>query len=389
MNIGVKGSVDHQDFFADSNSLQGLKAGDVAQTKAGLQKVAKEFESLYLKMMMDSMRKAEEIWSEDNPFSSREEGMFRDMLDGQYAKDLSDSGSLGIADMLVKQLSPFIKDAKAKEEAGNNTSQDQKEKYEISRNVSTVNTAINTSTIKTSGVNDQGELLQEMPEGINPETVPLMDSFYNPIQHQVQASLQSNAPSESNSLSQNVSLIPGDPDSFIKTMLPHAEKAAQALGVDPKLLVAQAALETGWGKTLNTDNHGFNLFGIKQSRQWQGEVQNQSTLEYENGQFVRQMASFKAYNSPSESFNDYVDLIQSHYNTQPNLPAQEYVQRLAEGGYATDPQYAEKIMSIYNSDRLAQFSQPTQDINASQVNVALNSYGQNAGIGQLDITKIW
>jgi flagellar protein FlgJ len=88
--------------------------------------------------------------------------------------------------------------------------------------------------------------------------------------------------------------------------LPAAEKAAQVLGVSPRSLMAQAALETGWGRSMQRDGAGmnFNLFGIKATGGWNGRVQDQSTTEYVNGIAERQVERFRAYDSIEESFAD-------------------------------------------------------------------------------------
>ncbi len=152
-----------------------------------------------------------------------------------------------------------------------------------------------------------------------------------------------------------------DPGEFVRTLLPHAQRAAQQLGVTPQVLLAQAANETGWGKAvpLHTDgSSGHNLFGIKADAHWQGARITASTVEFENGIAVRKPQAFRAYDSYAASFDDYVNFIRSNPRYQEALShasdAAAYAQGLQQAGYATDPQYADKLQSIMASPALQQ-----------------------------------
>jgi peptidoglycan hydrolase FlgJ len=145
---------------------------------------------------------------------------------------------------------------------------------------------------------------------------------------------------------------------FIQQMLPHAEAAARELGVDPHALLAQAALETGWGKSVPCNADGecsFNLFGIKAGNHWSGSSVNVPTLEFEEGVAVRKVERFRAYESPAESFRDYAKLIGSNaryenaVGTGENVAA--FASALQQGGYATDPNYARKLVAVANELR--------------------------------------
>jgi peptidoglycan hydrolase FlgJ len=140
---------------------------------------------------------------------------------------------------------------------------------------------------------------------------------------------------------------------FVRSMLPHAEAAARKVGVDPHALVAQAALETGWGKSVPRTPAGdqsFNLFGIKAGAQWSGATVSVPTLEFESGVPVRKVERFRAYESAAESFLDYARLIGNNprYADARGTGADvaSFAAALQQGGYATDPQYAQKIVGI-------------------------------------------
>lgn len=142
------------------------------------------------------------------------------------------------------------------------------------------------------------------------------------------------------------------PEGFVASIWGHAQQAARELGVDAKALVAQAALETGWGRKLIQRNGGgssHNLFGIKASG-WSGERATTGTHEYVDGVRRNETASFRAYGSVADSFADYVKLLKNSPRYQNALQAggdvRSFAQGLQKAGYATDPAYAAKIAAI-------------------------------------------
>jgi flagellar protein FlgJ len=153
--------------------------------------------------------------------------------------------------------------------------------------------------------------------------------------------------------------VPATPELFVSRYAAEAKSAAAALGVDPKLLLAQAALETGWGKSLPRGADGLssnNLFGIKASGSWNGPRVSRWTLEYSGGVAERRHESFRAYESSADSFADYVDLVRGSYRyeaaTSAATNSEAFARELVEGGYATDPDYLDKWMAIYRGDSL-------------------------------------
>jgi flagellar protein FlgJ len=149
------------------------------------------------------------------------------------------------------------------------------------------------------------------------------------------------------------------PEEFVRNLLPIAEQTAEKIGLDPRAMVAQAAVETGWGQYLIHNGDGqnsHNLFGVKASRGWDGDKNYIDTLEFKNGEAHRTKAPFRAYESFADSMNDYIDFLQSSPRYQQALKQtddpKQYFDELQRSGYATDPAYADKVMSVYNSDRL-------------------------------------
>ena len=148
------------------------------------------------------------------------------------------------------------------------------------------------------------------------------------------------------------SWLPQNPQEFVESLWGLARQAGNVLKQNPKVILAQAALETGWGKFMISNEDGsnsFNLFGIKAGKSWNGAEARVSTLEYEGGVPERQTASFRSYDSLADSFKDYVAFLTQSPRYEQALAStdeQGFARGLQESGYATDPNYADKILSI-------------------------------------------
>jgi Mannosyl-glycoprotein endo-beta-N-acetylglucosaminidase/Large polyvalent protein-associated domain 1 len=139
---------------------------------------------------------------------------------------------------------------------------------------------------------------------------------------------------------------------FVQKMWPHAEAAGKVLGVDPRAIIAQAALETGWGASMVKDQSGAssnNMFNIKPGTSWAGPQARAMTTEYTNGVPAAQQAAFRSYGSAAESTADYARLLQNPRYAAARGTGDDYQSfgsALQAGGYATDPEYGNKIASI-------------------------------------------
>lgn len=145
---------------------------------------------------------------------------------------------------------------------------------------------------------------------------------------------------------------------FVKSLWIEAKNAGAQLGIDPKLLLAQAALETGWGKHIIQDNKegfSYNLFNIKADQQWKKKSISFNSLEEENGVMLKKNSSYRSYPSYAESFNDYVSFIKSnpryeqalYFSSSPDA----YMKKLQEAHYASDTNYSDKVLSIYYGEK--------------------------------------
>ena len=279
--------------YTDLHSLQKLKTekdGDAA-----LRQVAREFESMMISMMLKNMRSANAVFEEDSLFNGGDTQFYRDMYDQQLSLTLSEGRGMGLADVLYRQMSGKYGD-QVRQAPSTDISKGGEPAKELERPGRTLNSSVGNE-----------------PSGV----------FESAKQ-------------------------------FIDATLPVVKQAASALGVNPVVLVAQAALETGWGKHMVRGPEGensFNLFNIKADPSWGGEKVGVTTLEYYDGSPIKERAFFRQYQSLQESVQDYVGFLQGNPRYEKALAVahdeKQYVQELQAAGYATDPNYTQKVISVF------------------------------------------
>jgi len=287
--------------FNDFKGLAELEAGarNNERTPEITREAARQFEALFVQMMLKSMRDAGGEFAEDRDTT------YDEMFDQQIALDMTKNKGIGIAEMLVRQLGG----------AGGE---------------------------QAAPAVDQAGLRQRMDERHSVSNVEAASANKPPV-----------SPANNRE-----DFRPDGPENFLEKIWPLAEKAAAIIGVDPRALAAQATLETGWGQRLMRDAEGVsgnNLFGIKADSRWDGDKVRVSTLEYENGLPQREQAHFRAYQNLAEGFQDYVNFLRDNPRyeeaTKGGLSAVDYARSLQQAGYATDPNYANKISNIMDSPR--------------------------------------
>lgn len=291
----------------DTQSLAQLRAQAKSSPDQALKAAAQQFESVFMNMMLKSMREAT---PQDGMMDSDQTRMFTSMLDSQLSQNMSSKG-IGLADMLVKQLS----------RTGLSSSQ-----LPVSSSQSHVSGSQSPVYSSQSPVSGSPILPSAL---LNPES-----RIQNPA----------SVPSAYNAATQQ---------EFVNRMLPHAMQASGASGVPPQLILGQAALESGWGKreiVMKDGSSSHNLFGIKAGSGWHGKVAEVVTTEYKNGVASKQVEKFRAYDSYTEAFSDYASMLSSNPRyaqvMQQTDSSAGMAQALQKSGYATDPKYAEKLVSV-------------------------------------------
>ncbi len=325
------------DLYMNMSQFSDMKLAAREHDASASKAVAQQFEGLLVQMMLKDMRAAAKF---DEAQHSSYMDFYTDMYDKQISLMLSQNGGIGLAALLQRQLDPG--------------SSGRQQSAAIDGNELPVY-RLPTQQSSSWPISKEAEYFP-----LNPalRVHQLLDAVA-----QQKALNPSNATPANNALQmQAIEPFYGwqEKHSFVQDLWPHAQQAATKLGVSTEILVAQAALETGWGQHAMKKPDGsiaFNLFGIKAGADWSGQQVTQSTLEFRQGAMQREQATFRAYDSISEAMQDYVNFVQSSPRYQQALDHQgndrNYIQGLQQGGYATDPRYADKIINIRDGKTLS------------------------------------
>ncbi len=274
---------------ADTRGLDALKFRAKTNPDAALKDVARQFETLFMNMLLKSMREAT---PQDGMFDSEQTRFYTAMLDQQLSEKMSARG-LGLAEIMVRQL-------------------------------------------------QRGAAVAPGATGEAPPAAPAA----MPATPGVPA---------------NPPLPAGSTRDFVNRLWPHAADASRTTGIPAHFIVGHAALESGWGNREIKSADGVpshNLFGIKAGRAWSGRTVDIVTTEYVNGAPQKVVERFRAYDSYADAFRDYVNLIRGNPRyagvIEGARDAESFARGLQQAGYATDPQYADKLARVINGSVLRQ-----------------------------------
>jgi peptidoglycan hydrolase FlgJ len=289
--------------YTDLQGLGKLKEAARQQSPEAIKGVAQQFEALFVGMMLDSMRAATATL-DGGLFDSQESELYQQLFDRQIAQKIANGKGLGIAAALERQLS------------------------------------------RIAGPQAPGATHETPPAPAGRFAVPT-------------APLAGPGASSATATTAGRQFRSATPADFVAALLPHAERAATELGIHPLGIIAQAALETGWGQRIPARADGsssLNLFGIKAGADWAGERASRATIEFEGGAATRRTAHFRAYEDLTHAFSDYARLLKNDPRYQAVIgsgtdPAR-FAERLQASGYATDPEYASKIRAILQGPTL-------------------------------------
>ncbi len=312
------------DVYTDLNGLQNLKNEE--NNDEALKKVSQQFESMFISMLMKNMRAANDVFSEGNMFDTQEVKFYRDMHDNQLSLTLAHSGGFGIAEAMYRQMTEDKSGSKLQQNSEGG-------KYDVSNiPVTRAEMPVDRSLLNTQ---KRGVLSSE----------PNSDSINTSNNVDVR---------EKGQQSENRHQLANSPQDFVEKVLPSAKLAAEKLDIDAEILVAQSALETGWGAKVFAGEDGtptFNLFNIKAGSQWDGDAVYKNSLEFLGGQFTNVASKFRSYASIEESFQDFSDFILNSDRYQGAVDTAssgiDFIKKIHSAGYATDPNYSEKVNSVY------------------------------------------
>ncbi len=289
---------EHASVYTDFNGLNKLKSAAAKDTPEARRETAQQFEAMFIQMMLKTMRQASEG---DELLGGSQVEMSRDMYDKQLSIELSKNGAIGIGDLMLKQMGD----------------------------------------------------LPDTPVSDTPKSFPqtVSNAFQNPGRpNDFTARFMDR---EDSTTKASYSPDWKTPEDFIRQLKPSAENAAQKLGAKSEAILAIAALETGWGQHIIPAANGTssnNLFGVKAGQNWNHDQVIATTLEFEDGIMQKHREPFRQYTSAQDSIQDFADFLMQNprYETalsQADNP-QRFIEELHKAGYATDQNYAEKVLSV-------------------------------------------
>ena len=295
----------------DPNALADMKRLARDNDPEAIKAAARQFESLFLAMVLKSMRATVQG---SGLMDNEQSKLYQSLLDQQLSANLAASGGTGLANALIRQL------------GGEPDSAPTPEQIQRGFDIATV---------------------IRRPPGLAAESVLPTD-----------LSARSSAIRQSTTIAPTPAEISSDAAEFVRQVLPHARAASAETGIPAHFMIAQAALETGWGKYQLRAADGqpsHNLFNIKAGSRWSGDTVSVAATEYVNGRAVTETSRFRAYGSYAESFRDYARLISDNPRYAQVLGQQDaagFARELQDAGYATDPAYADKLTRIINGPTL-------------------------------------
>lgn len=316
----------------DVNALTSLKSQVKSEDPEALRAAAKQFEALFLQMVLKSMRDA---MPREGLFDSDQSRMYESLLDQQLAQVMSSKNGVGLAAVIERQLMRKP-DAAVPFEGG------------LPLNPAAPSLPLDAAAL----------------QGLGPKALAALRQAEASLASRSSASERSPVATVGTAGEAVAAYSAGSGDAaadFVARVRPYALETERQSGIPAHFMVAQAALETGWGKAEPRFADGrtsFNLFGIKAGRGWKGATVEASTLEYVDGQAQRQVERFRAYASYAEAFADYASLIGTSprysqaLNSVSNRDGASFARALQSAGYATDPQYAAKLERIMSSNAL-------------------------------------
>lgn len=309
----------------DMTGLAALRREARSDPKAAAANVARQFESLFLQIIMRSMREASNMGG--NLFDSAQSKMYTGLLDQQMSSSIADGRGFGFAKHIETMLARQMPNGRE------------------------------------GSLPSSASLAESLPlagSSFTPLTAPGLPREVIPPLMTRRAEGSGPAASPSVAGSSGADRVPASAPEFVDQVWPHAVKASQQTGIPAHFMIGQSALETGWGQSqlMRADGRpSYNLFNIKAGSSWQGEVVETTATEYVNGKAVQSKERFRAYASYAEAFSDYARLMQQSPRYSEVLAQRDaagFARSLQQAGYATDPAYASKLTRVIEGPTLRQ-----------------------------------
>lgn len=329
------------------NKLRELGNGNEKQQAKALYVAAQQFEAMLMQYWVDGMRETNDTINPDSPLHSKYSSFFDDMLTQQRVGAMVQGNATGsaainknsITYMITKQFASTLGDEGKRLMAHLDG---------VDPDAAVGNVGANAGAGAGYPINEDGERFFALRPEDSLAVVGVRPSALYSSRHQHGVATIANLNKLYSSLPDPATMRDFDsPEDFVEKMMPYAVKAVEGKGMNPLVLVAQAALETGWGKHVPEGN---NFYGIKAGSSWKGAYQDLASPEFENGRMVSRNSRFRAYPSVLESMQDYVELIKGNERyaaaADKSFDPDRYFEEIQKAGYATDPHYASKLKNI-------------------------------------------
>ena len=302
---------EHASVYTDFNGLNNLKSAAAKDTPEARRETAQQFEAMFIQMLLKNMRQAS---GGDELLGGSQVEMSRDMYDKQLSIELSKNGAIGIGDLMLEQMGDLPDAPVTNTEATKSFPQ-------------TVSNTLQKPT-------QPGDFAAHLMDGTDSAAKTPYSVDWK------------------------------TPEDFIRQLKPAAENAAQKLGAKAEAVLAIAALETGWGQHVIPTPDGSssnNLFGVKADQDWNKDQVITTTLEFEDGIMHKRREPFRQYASAQDSMQDFANFLTQNPRYETALSEadnpQRFIEELHKAGYATDPDYSEKVLSVMDKVNLM-----TQDV---------------------------
>jgi len=336
--------------YSDVNRLNLIKT----QGKEGIRAAAQQFESLFIDMVMTSMRQASSAFADNDYMSSDATRMQQEMLDHQWAVHIAENGGVGLADVIVKQMSGML-------EAKHSKVDTPAMPIDVTPTVAAPIAANPVVSIAADAIAEPpvtNDTATDFGPIVSPVAPPDMIVRIDPLDSADNAQPPADQPLKVTAMGTKDGAF-DSPADFVAKVLPVLRKTLLGTGLNPLLVLAQGALETGWGAhvihTVAGDS-SHNLFNIKASADWPGPAVEVSTVEFRGGKPVQQRDRFRAYDSVEAAVDDYLSFLNGHVRYKQALDVAQdpgrFADALHKAGYATDPDYAGKIMRVLTGSAL-------------------------------------
>jgi peptidoglycan hydrolase FlgJ len=311
-------------FALDVQAVDGLRIASKKTGEDGLEAAARQFEALFLNMLLKSMRDAT---PQDSLMDSEQSRLYISMLDQQLSQTMSARG-VGLAEIMIRQLRQ-----EASQESAQNASLPSRDQLPVP---------------------DGPRPVQGHPEilaGQRPAAAALPERPEPPPEQPAQQPLPITPQPDLLSQGQK-----SRASQFQDRLITYAREASETTGIPAQFMIGQAALESGWGRRelrMPDGTPSHNLFGIKAGSNWKGQVVETLTTEYINGVPRKTVEKFRAYDSYAEAFRDYSNLLlgSRRYGgllaqAAQGISVEGFAHGLQRAGYSSDPNYAEKLSRV-------------------------------------------